>query len=88
MKYRVAILALLCMSTPAMAVCHSPAYLDKPGSRAVSLTILPLSAALTILTLPTGIIGAATRNGTLMEGTSDNFCYTTGFATHAIVGNR
>jgi hypothetical protein len=88
MKHRLAVLALLCMSTPAMAVCHSPAYLDKPGSRAVSLTLLPLSAALTILTLPTGIIGAATRNGTLMEGTSDTFCYTTGFATHAIVGNR
>jgi hypothetical protein len=88
MKHRVALLALLCMSTPAMAVCHTPAYLDKPGSRAVSLTILPLSAALTVLTLPTGIIGAATRNETLMEGTSDTVCYTRGFATHAIVGNR
>lgn len=88
MKHRVALVALLCMSTPAMAACYTPAYVDKPGSRVVSLTILPLSAAVTVLSIPTGLIGAATRNPTLIGGTTDTVCYTTSFARHAIVGNR
>jgi hypothetical protein len=50
--------------------------------------MIPLSAALTIVTLPAGIIGAATRNEELVDGTRDTFCYTTGFAGHAVTGNR
>lgn len=88
MKYRATVLAFLCMSTPALADCQTPAYVGLPGSRAVSAAMFPLSAALTIVTLPAGAIGVATRNEDLKNGTRDTFCYTTGFAGHAIVGHR
>jgi hypothetical protein len=88
MRYRVALLALVCLSTPAIAACETPAYVDYPGSRAVSLTMLPFSAAVTVLSLPTGLIGAATGHPTLIEGTTDTFCYTTGFAGHVVHGRR
>ena len=88
MKYRAMVLALLCMSTPALADCQTPSYVGVPGSRAVSAVMFPMSAALTIVTLPAGIIGAATRNDDLMNGTRDTFCYTTGFLGHAVVGHR
>jgi hypothetical protein len=76
------------MTSPALAECQTPAYVGTPGSRAVSAAMIPLSAALTIVTLPAGIIGAATRNEELVDGTRDTFCYTTGFAGHAVTGNR
>jgi hypothetical protein len=88
MKCSAALLALLCISSPAVAECYTPEYVGTPGSRFVSLAVLPLSAALTVVTLPTGVIGVATRNQTLKDGTADTFCYTTGFAEHAVVGNR
>jgi hypothetical protein len=88
MRYRAIVLAFLCMSTPALADCQTPAYVGLPGSRAVSAAMFPLSAALTIVTLPAGAIGVATRNEDLKNGTRDTFCYTTGFAGHAIVGHR
>ena len=88
MRYRAIILAFLCMSTPALADCQTPAYVGLPGSRAVSAAVFPLSAALTIVTLPAGLIGVATRNEDLMNGTRDTFCYSTGFLEHAVVGHR
>jgi hypothetical protein len=88
MKYRAIVLALLCMSTPALADCQTPAYVGLPGSRGVSAAMILPTAALTVLTLPAGAIGVATRNEALINGTRDTFCYTTGFAGHAIVGHR
>jgi hypothetical protein len=88
MAYRAVVLAFLCMTTPALADCQTPAYVGLPGSRAVSAGMVPLSAALTILTLPAAAIGVATRNESLINGTRDTFCYTTGFLGHAVVGHR
>jgi hypothetical protein len=88
MTYRAFVLAFLCMSTPALADCQTPAYVGLPGSRGVSAAIFPMSAALTILTLPAGAIGVMTRNEALVNGTKDTFCYTTGFLGHAVVGHR
>jgi hypothetical protein len=88
MTYRAIILAFLCMSTPALADCQTPAYVGLPGSRGVSAAMILPTAALTILTLPAGAIGVATRNEDLTNGTKDTFCYTTGFIDHAVVGDR
>jgi hypothetical protein len=87
MLYRIAALALTCMTSSAFAECHEPAYVGIAGSRVVSAAIFPLSAALTVVSLPAGVIGAATDNENLKDGTRDTFCYTTGFATHALVGH-
>ena len=62
--------------------------MDAPGSRFASAALLPLTAAVTVLLLPTGVIGAATRNPTLRQGTSDSVCMTTGLASHLVVGRR
>jgi hypothetical protein len=88
MKYSAALLALICMSAPALAECERPAYMDAPGSRFASAALLPLTAAVTVLLLPTGVIGAATGNPTLRQGTSDSVCMTTGLASHVVVGRR
>jgi hypothetical protein len=88
MRYSALILAFVCLATPALADCQTPAYVGLPGSRAVSAAMFPMSVALTIVTLPAGIIGAATRNEDLKNGTRDMFCYTTGFLGHAVVGHR
>jgi hypothetical protein len=53
-----------------------------------SVTLLPLSAVVTVLSIPTGIIGAATGNSTLRQSTSDTVCFTTGLARHTLVGRR
>jgi hypothetical protein len=87
MTYRAVVLALLCMSTPALADCQTPAYVGLPGSRGVSAAMILPTAALTVLTLPAGAIGVATRNEDLKNGTRDTFCYTTGFLSHAVAGN-
>jgi hypothetical protein len=88
MKYCAALLAILCISTPALAECETPAYVGTSGSRFASMVVLPFSAALTVLTLPTGVIGAASGNETLVDGTADNLCFTAGLAQHAVVGDR
>jgi hypothetical protein len=88
MKYRTAILALILMSTPALADCVRPAYQEMKGARMTSVTLLPLSAVVTVLSIPTGIVGAATREPSLRRSTSDTVCFTAGLARHALVGRR
>ena len=88
MKYIVAAIAVILMSSGAYAQCEKPAYQQVPGSRLASVSVLPLAAALTVLTIPAGIIGAATGNEPLATSTPTTACYTAGMARHTIVGNR
>jgi hypothetical protein len=94
MKYLAAVTALGLMAAPAMASCDYPAY-QQNGGRLASVTLLPMSAILTVVSLPAagvGVLADATghdRTGhNLKSGTADTFCYTTGFASHAIQGRR
>ena len=88
MKSTVFILALAFMSTTALAECERPAYQEVPGSRLASVAVLPLAAALTIVTVPAGIVGAATHNEDLATSTPNTACFTAGLAEHIVVGNR
>jgi hypothetical protein len=88
MKSFIAVAACVFMSSSAFADCVDPAYQEGPGSRMASAVLLPFAAAVTVLTLPVGVIGAATRNETLAGSTSDNACFTADLAEHTLVGNR
>ena len=88
MKFIVTLAVLALMSTTAFARCEKPAYQQVPGSRLASVSVLPFAAALTILTIPAGVVGAATRNEPLAKSTPTMACYTGRFAKHTVVGNR
>jgi hypothetical protein len=88
MKPLAAIVAILLMTSVAHARCDKPAYQQVPGSRLASVSVLPFAAALTILTIPAGIIGSATRTEPLAKSTPTMACYTGRFAKHTVVGNR
>lgn len=94
MKSLVVLAALSLGAAPAMAACDHAAYQDH-GGRLASATFVPLAAVLTVVSLPAagvGVLVSATGHhaagSNLMAGTSDTFCYTTGFTSHAIQGRR
>lgn len=88
MKLIATAIAVILMSSPAFAGCEKPAYQHVPGSRLASVSVLPFAAALTVLTVPVGIIGAATRNEPLARSTPYTACFTGKLAKHTVVGNR
>ena len=88
MKLTVSILALAFMSTTALAECERPAYQEVPGSRLASVAVLPFAVGLTIITVPAGIVGAATHNEDLATSTPNMACFTAGLVEHTVVGNR
>ena len=88
MKCALALIAFAFASTSAFAECVEPAYQEVPGSRMASALILPFAVGVTVLTIPTGIIGAATGNETLAESTPDTLCFTGDLVEHTVVGNR
>ena len=53
-----------------------------------SAAVLPFAIAVTVLSIPTGIIGAATGDETLAGSTTDTLCFTGDLAEHTVVGNR
>ena len=88
MKPLIIIVALIFMSESAFAQCERPAYQHVPGSRLASAAVLPLAAALTIVTVPAGLVGAAARNEPLAASTPQTACFTGRLARHTVVGNR
>lgn len=88
MKYILSLAALAFMSASALAECVDPDYQQAPGSRMASAAVLPFAIAVTVLSIPTGIIGAATGDETLAESTTDTLCFTGDLAEHTVVGNR
>jgi hypothetical protein len=88
MKFVISVIAMLAMSSSALAECEEAAYQQVPGSRLASTAVLPFAAALTILTVPAGVIGAATRNEDLARSTPTTACFTADAAEHIVVGNR
>jgi hypothetical protein len=88
MRYILSLVAFAFMSASALAECVDPDYQQVPGSRMASAAVLPLVVAVTVLTIPVGIIGAATGEETLAASTSDALCFTGDLAEHTVVGNK
>jgi hypothetical protein len=88
MKLIISIVALIYMSTSAFAECEKPAYQHVTGSRLASAAVLPLAAALTIVTIPAAVVGVATRNESLATSTPNTACFTGRLVRHTVVGNR